>query len=185
MKPNPIFSLPSAAFSIAFVLLILTACSKQNQEPQWQKFQPAGGRFVVELPGVPISEPPKTNDTEVVIKWHILSTLSNISGLSLAYSEHSTSSNLAPAKLLQRVRDNSISDLSGELKNEREITLKDAQGKEYPGLELQIAYKGGFLVRERIYLVGSRIYALMVISGSQGIFSNDAERFFKTFQIVP
>ena len=182
MKPNilPIFLLCAIS--------LFPACSKPKG-PTWQSFQPPGGRFAVELPGDPIADPPETTRTEVVIKWHIVSTLSGISGLSIGYSDgpsRSAETN-QPAVLLAKVRDQSISDLNGEhlKQKDKPISLKAPQGADLPGMEFQVSIKSGFVVRERIYLVGTRIYALMVVAGSPGVSSADAERFFNSFRILP
>ena len=178
----------SVAALLSFaILVILAACGRQANQPQWKMFQPTGGRFAVELPGDPIADAPETSRDEVVIKWHIVSTLSGISGLSVGYSEASRSTSGAPKALLESVRDHSVSDLGGEhLKaKDKSITVKSPQGQDLPGLEFQVGIKGGFTVRERVYLSGSRFYALMVVASEAGVTSADAERFFKSFRVLP
>ena len=190
MKPRCLTSGKLILLLVAVCATLFTACNKPKVA-QWQPFQPPGGHFFVELPSDPIADPAVTNDKEVVIKWHIVSTLSGISALSISYSQRGDTNTPAflnpPAKLLESVRDHSVSDLGGDHLKERDkaIALKSPQGADVPGLEFQVAIKGGYFVRERIYLVGTRIYALMVVSGSSGLTSNDAERFFKSFRLLP
>ncbi len=164
-----------------FSVLALTAgCAKPVDH--WRAFSPPGGRFSILLPGPAVEQIPKTTTGFEAKKYTIVSAMSNFSGLSVAYADQPDRSGFQADtnKIFDALREQARVDLRGQLLGEKQITL---QG--YPGRELRFLIADGHTVLQRIYLVNKRLYSLLIIAGSKGIDSPDAERFMNSFKVLP
>ena len=63
--------------------------------------------------------------------------------------------------------------------SETDITLGDAK---YPGKEVQV-FKGTTYLNARIYLVGNRLYQIMVIGAKDVVNNAEATAFFNSFEV--
>lgn len=166
------------------VLLLGAGCNQSepaNALANWKIFSPPGGNFSVNMPPNPVEEIPLTKTGFEAKTFRIISAMSNLAGLAVGYSDQPGSSGFEkdPNKVLDSVRKKSIDDLKGELISEKPITLNNHTGREF-----LLTVKGGYTVRQRIYLANKRIYSQMVIAGSKGLESPEAKAFFNSFQIL-
>ncbi|MBI4658120.1 MAG: hypothetical protein HY735_04585 [Verrucomicrobia bacterium] len=171
----------------ALSLLVLAGSTGCDSRPPanalafWKPFSPPGGNFSVTMPPNPIVETPKTSTGFEAKTYRIVSAMSNLAGLAVSYSDQPPTASFQKdaKKVLDSVKKQAVSDLRGELISEKAISHKG-----YPGIEFQASVKGGFTVRQRIFLANRRLYSLMVIAGSRGLESPEAKTFFDSFQIL-
>ncbi|MBM3836024.1 MAG: hypothetical protein FJ403_22720 [Verrucomicrobia bacterium] len=174
----------SPSLVVAVLMIVALGCEPpQDSLANWKPFSPPGGKFTVLLPSTPVEQIPKTNTGLEAKKYHIVSTMSNISGLAIAYADQPgrVDVQIEPKKLFDSLRAQAEADLRGQLISESEITL---QGR-YPGRELKLAVPGGFTALQKTYLVNRRLYSLIVVAGSKGLDSPEAQKFFNSFQVLP
>jgi len=168
----------AAAFGLA------AGCGERdpkNALAYWKPFSPPDGNFSVTMPPNPIKDEPKTSTGFESKTYRIVSAMSNLAGLAVSYSDQPPNAAVLkdPNKILDAVQKQALSDLRGEL-----ISEKPIKHKNYPGREFLASVKGGFTVRQRIFLANKRMYSLMVIAGSKGLESPEAKTFFDSFQIL-
>ena len=147
----------------------------------WKPFSPPGGKFTIVMPLNPVTEAPKTSTGYEAKTYRIVSAMSNLAGMAVGYSDQPSTAGFEkdPKKILDSVRNKAVEDLRGELIREKPITLK-----KYQGTEFEVTVRGGYTVKQRVYLANKRLYSLMVITGSKGLDSPEAKTFFDSFQIL-
>ncbi|MBI2947152.1 MAG: hypothetical protein HYY23_05865 [Verrucomicrobia bacterium] len=179
-----IFRFTHCGVAVVSLLLLGTGCgakTPKNALAYWKTFSPPGGNFSITMPPNPVEESPKTSTGFEAKTYRIVSAMSILAGLAVGYSDPPANAAVLkdPKKILDAVQKQALSDLRGELISEKPITHKN-----YPGREFLASVKGGYTVRQRIFLANKRMYSLMVIAGSKGLESPEAQTFFDSFQIL-
>lgn len=179
-----LFDFSRTVLCCLFVSLVLAlGCGKPTTFAEWKPFSPPGGKFTVLMPGTPVEEVPKTNTGLEPKKYRIVTAMSNISSMAIAYADQPPQAGgpIDPKKLLDSLRDQAVSDLRGQLIHEQAVSVQGG----YPGREWRMSVPGGFTALQRTYLVNRRLYSLIVIAGSKGLNSPEAARFLNSFQVYP
>lgn len=169
---------------VALVILMWSGCQRPEQPStaNWKTFSPPGGRFSVLLPSDPVKQDQKNNSGYEAVSYRIVTALSNVAAMAVGYSDQPQGASFEsdPNVILDKVRDQSVTDLNGKVISETAIKLG-----QYPGRELRVSIPGGYTVRQRIFVANRRLYSLMITAGSRGIDSKEAETFFGSFKILP
>ncbi|WP_144405638.1 hypothetical protein [Aliterella atlantica] len=138
---------------------------------KWQQFSSSAGKFTVSLPGKPIEDLETDDDGSVANNFTV------VDGETVYLVTYSDL-----VKEVNRVATEEIFDAVGEgytadgdkLVNQREVKLD-----EYPGRVVELNTTDGMVGKATIYLVGNRLYQLIVISPNKEI----GEQFFESFRI--
>lgn len=180
--PNP-RKLSSAL--IVLLAAIMTGCDVKPPTEDfalWIRFAPPGGGFSVLMPSKPVEleEPGKPSTGLESRTFRIVAVLGHVAAMAVSYADRPNRPGVEtdPAKILKAVADQAVSNLRGDLMEQKSISV---QGN--PGLELKIEINGGHFVRQRIYLVNKRLISIMVTAGSKGLTSPEAEYFFGSFKL--
>ena len=178
-----VVALSSADLSLPDISRVVSGGKSTPTPLVWQPFTPAQGGFTISMPDKPKADVLSTNTAVGVIDLNIFLIEMDDSAYIVSYADYPESlvRNNNTDVMLDGARDGAVANVDGKLLAERRITL---QG--YPGRELLVeAQSKGVqgLVRARVYLVGRRLYQ-MLVAGSEAQFSeSDAEIFLNSFQL--
>jgi len=87
-----------------------------------------------------------------------------------------------PTAALNSARDGGLSNIKGKVLRESEITIGEYPGKD---LTFEIPSLPGIQGRLRIYLVGRRLYQVMMLGPPARVTGKDSETFFDSFRLLP
>ncbi|BAY90343.1 hypothetical protein FDUTEX481_03724 [Tolypothrix sp. PCC 7601] len=149
--------------------------------PAWQEFSSSEGKFSVLFPNgkvEEISQPENSNSSGIKsLKMHGVTGDKN--AFIVGYADFSIDvSQVAPGELIDAF-------LEGMLQNESKLlSQKNIQFEEYPGKEIKVKdEKNGTIYNSRFFLVGQKIYFMMVGSIETPEVS-DTQKFFNSFQLI-
>ncbi len=161
-----------------------TSGQKNTPPPiAWQPFTSGAGGFTISMPDEQKSDVLPMNTPVGVIDLHLFTVDLDDSAYIVGYSDYPESlvRNSSADVMLDGARDGAVANVGGKLLNERRLTL---QG--YPGRELWIEAEAGGqpgLVQARIYLVGRRLYQVLVAGSTTQFSESDAEFFLDSFEL--
>ncbi len=183
-----------AAHFVSLAVLVFGGCgdnrpeSATQTEGLWVEVAPAGAGFGVEFPAAPNEEVLGNEGQTAVIggRRYVL----DRDGANAAYRVESLDYDPKLIALLRQASGGGmqqlvvaaakkiVADVGGALASEAPIMLHDPPGKDIT-MELQ----GGGRARARVYLVGSRLYRLVVSQQGAELAVADVERFFDSFAL--
>ena len=165
---------------ILVVAALLAGCGGTT----WTEFSSADGAFSVLMPGTPTEET-QTEDTDLgPIDVHLFTFEKGEVAYLVGYNVFPAAvvEAATPAVLLDSARDGQVETVKGTLVSETEITLGT-----YPGRDLEIQVEGSdgtSSLRSRLFMVGDRLYQL-VVGGPKGqSTSADTIKFLDSFELV-
>jgi len=150
----------------------------------WSEFSSAEGAFSVLMPGTPTEET-QTEETEMGgIDVHSFTFEEGGVAYLVGYNVFPAAVIEAadPDALLDGACDGQVKAVNGTRVNEEEITLGA-----YPGRELEILIEdseGPASLRSRNFLVGDRLYQVMVVGPEGQSASPDTTKFLDSFKLV-
>jgi hypothetical protein len=162
------------------LVVLLSACLSQVE---WKAFSSTKGRFAVSMPGAPTAD----HDVEDYGDAGKIGIFSYV--LDLPSAQYAVIHADFPADFVQRMgtdqmlitaREEALAQFEGVLLDEKDITLTS----KYPGREQRITVEGVITVRSRLYLVGQRIYYVMVAMPNRSFSAYDAQRFLDSFTLL-
>jgi len=165
---------------LLLVGLLLAGCG----EAAWSEFSSEEGAFSVLMPGAP-TEQTQTQNTEAgaidvhsfVFEQGGVAYLVGYNDIPAVVIESAPS-----AAILDGACSGQIDQVKGTLLNKEEITLGAYPGRD---MEIQIEDSDGISsLRSRTYLVGDRLYQVMVIGPKGQGASPDTAKFFDSFNLV-
>lgn len=167
---------------IPFLVLVAFLLGESQQETL-KEFSSTEGGFVVLMPGTPLEER-ETLDTEagpIDLQKFILELKKESIIYMVYYWDYSevVIQRAGPDRLLDSMLDWIVSNIGGKLLSEQIISLDS-----YPGREIEVEAPEGFIIRSRLYLVKQRMYQLIVATSKEEAFSENAEKFFKSFKLL-
>jgi hypothetical protein len=167
----------------AVLLTMLAACGSKNEGfnlNNWIRFSPANSGFSVLLPSQPIEDKPTDGSATPSKKFRIITAMSEIAALAISYADQPNNAGFEtdPMKILNAVANQAVEEQRGELLEKTNLKIQN-----YPGVGLTMRIKGGFYVRQQVFLVNRRLISLMVTAGSKGLDSVEAEKFFGSFRL--
>ena len=164
-------------------ILLLTGGSQQTKpksaESDWIVFSPKDGGYSVKLPGEPTVRllPHVTEEGRTISTLYEL-TREDITYV-VGYMNHPISVEAANRdKFLSMAAESGITSAGGTVIGNTAISLDGSPGREVTG-EIK-----GFSYRSRVYLVGKRLYLLIVSLPSNKTNSENAAKFFESFKII-
>ena len=87
-----------------------------------------------------------------------------------------------PATMLAGARDGAVSNVNGQLVSDAEITLNGYPGREFSASVTQNGQE--IVLRQRVYMVGNRLYQVVVIAPKGEENSTEVEDFFQSFRLT-
>lgn len=169
-----------AAAACCGLVLLLAATARAADGPNFKPFTSKEGGFTVSLPGKPQQSTSSAKTDLGPVEMHeVAGTAKDKTTYAVVYCE--LPAELAkqgdPEKLLDRIRDGGAASVHGKPIKETKITLGDN-----PGREIEIDGLGGTRLW-RLYLVGGRLYQLLVAPDSGRPPSERAKKFFDSFKL--
>lgn len=165
---------------LAMIVLVSIACKASAPE----EFSDQNGKFSVMTP-VSLKETVQAVDTAVgSVDIHLFIGEKGNSAYMVGYSDYPAEiiEQSDPAAMLDGARDGAVSNISGTLISETAITLDGN-----PGRELVITAKvddSDADVKARIYMVGNRLYQVLVIGVKGEVTPEDADAFLQSFKLL-
>lgn len=140
-------------------------------QSNWQQFSSAEGNFTVSLPGVPTEQSEKDDDGSVANNFTVVN---GDTVYLVTYSDLVGEVNrVNPVEIFDAVCEGYTAD-GDKLVNKREIELDG-----HPGRIVELNTTDGMVGKASMYLVGNRLYQLIVISPN----AEEGQKFFESFQI--
>ncbi|QIR41169.1 hypothetical protein HCG51_33805 [Tolypothrix sp. PCC 7910] len=159
----------------------LTTSSVIAATPAWQEFSSSEGKFSVLFPNGKVEEvsPPENSNSSGVksLKMHAVNGDKN--AFIVGYADFGIDvSQAPPGELIDAF-------LEGMLENESKLlSQKNIQFEEYPGKEVKVKdEKNGTIYNTRFFLIGHKIYFMMVGSIETPEVS-DTQKFFNSFHLI-
>src|SRR5262245_1809118 len=168
--------------SIAAVASLLGACSK----PAWQEIAVPEAGFRISMRGNPVVE---KHDLDLPIgkvtgHWYSTELKGSVFGVGYADYPKEVVSNASPQKMLAIVRESWIKRIHGKQQGDG-LQFK-LEG--HPGMEFIATGKfqgRDAYLRGRLYLVGARLFQVVVFGDKQTIPLSDINQFMDSFKLTP
>jgi hypothetical protein len=149
----------------------------------WKPFSSKDGGFTVLMPGQPTQEN-RTVKTEVgSIPVQAFSVLRRGEALyAVAYSDFPGNFPQNPRdidRLLAQVASGFAQGAKGRLVSQQTIGLGN-----FPGREIRLQLDRGLIARGRLFVVNSRLYQVIVVTGQERNLTKSIEGFFKSFRLI-
>jgi hypothetical protein len=164
--------------ALAASVFLLAGCLQS-----WKEYSSNEGKYSVLMPGTPTNQTRNMNTPTGSITLYASALENNDTGYVVTYNDipESLSQVLTPELLLQSIRKSAVSNVQGKLVDDQPITL----ASKYPGREIQVEIQDGKRVfRNRMYIVGNRLYQVVFAGTKDEIFSKDANKFLDSFKIL-
>jgi hypothetical protein len=168
---------------LPLALILLSGCGAASKnKAEWQRFESEENRFSVLFPGTPqeFAESVPTEAGTIEAKSFVVQQGNMGFAVNVAHHPSEAVSASDPQTMIDTARDRAVSNVGGELLQEKDVTLDGHPGRE---IQVEIA-EGQGMVRSRFYLVENRLYAVQTISQKSGA-STDVNRFLDSFQLTP
>lgn len=158
--------------------------AENPEQPQWQQIGSQDGRFALMMPEFPEYDVQEVLTPVGPLDLHIFSVSSEDSVFMAAYNDYPefVVSSSDVGKMLDGARDGAVSNVDGTLLSENQIRLQGYPGREL-WIEADVDGEEG-LARARIFLVGRRMYQILVAGPKRQFPSQDAERCLNSFLLV-
>lgn len=161
-------------------LLVLIGC---QQAPTWKEFESAQGGFAVLMPGTPTEQRQTAKTASGSIDAHMFVVDHGDVAYMVAYSDYPNTmiQERTPKLILDGARDGAVANAKGRLLNESSVSMNG-----HPGREVHVEPVGGKVtITARIFLVGRRLYQVMVLMPKEKASSKDVNKFLDSFRIQP
>lgn len=167
---------------VVLIAVLLASCGG-GAAPAWKEFRSEAGAFSAQFPGTP-KETTTDLDTAVgAIKLHSYTLEKGGIAYSVQYNDYPESVTQAGADvLLGGAIEGMTEDSDYTLLDQSNITLG-----EVPGREVKLSKSPeNFIVRNRVYLAGARLYQVMVVvpKNKETASAKDVEQFLGSFKIL-
>lgn len=144
----------------------------------WSKFEPAGGRFSVLMPGAPEADVKTTDSQYGPYTTHIFTFVSPKGFYLAGWVDYAPTFKFDVQAEINANRDNFLKGINARLLTEKKITLDGN-----PGIEVTAESNDIKFITTRIYIVGSRPYQLMArtnLKEEQG----NIDKFLASFKLT-
>jgi hypothetical protein len=169
---------------LGVVVLFVLPLGLRAGDGDLEKATSKEGKFLVLLPKNPETQSSNVATALGDIKITTLSGQIKEVFYAAAYADYPAEAvkNADTDKLLDGARDGAVSNVNGKLMKETKLTLGDAK---YPGREILVQGPDGkFWARQRMYLVGNRLYQTIVVGSETDVKSKTSDSFFKSFGLT-
>lgn len=168
-------------FVLLLALVLLSGCGETEEE--WATFESEEGRFSILFPGEPKEQTESVSTAIGTIETEFFMVEQKDMAYSLNYADYPADIVAASdaGMMLNGARMGAVSNVNGELLDEKEITLDG-----YPGREIRIEIdEDDIIVRARFYLVENRLYVVQALSKKSKASSEEIDEFLDSFELRP
>lgn len=175
------FARVALAVLLSFVVLNASAIPTPAADPEPEVFVSKEDKFKAKFP----SKPKQTNKKAAGVDITMYAVGSKDGGYMIGIAGLPIPKEETKEMIQTRLdgaRDGAVGNVGGKLQESKAITLD----KKYPGREFTATIekpKEGIL-RARIYLVGTRLYQVMLVGTKEFAMSKEADAFLDSFQIT-
>ena len=165
---------------LLLALLLLSGCDEAEKE--WATFTSEDGGFSILFPGKPEEQIESVSTAIGTIETEFFIVEQKDRAYSLNYADYPKEIIAASdaGSMLDGAGMGAVSNVNGELLDEKEITLDG-----YPGREIRIEVKeDDIIIHARFYLVENRLYVVQAVSKSEAS-TPDIDKFLDSFQLGP
>ena len=164
-----------------YLVVILATSTFADEPPQAKEYISKEGGFKVLMPGTPKET---KLDAESEFGKGVLHMNSVEAGMAMYAANYcdfpAEIKKVALKQVYDSSRDGAVANLEGKLATEKDIKLGD-----YSGREIRIEVAGGIrLFRARVFLVGQRLYQVVVFGTKESASSKDADKFLDSFRLT-
>jgi hypothetical protein len=151
---------------------------------KWQEFASRTGGFYIVMPGSPDSEVHDVFTAVGVLELHTFFVQVRDSAYMVGYSDYPKFlvDSAVVDEMLDGARDGAVANVDGRLVWERRIRLQGYPGREL-WIEADVDGESG-LAHARLYLVGTRLYQILVAGPTHEYSQSNAEKFLNSFLVV-
>ncbi|MCS6866899.1 MAG: hypothetical protein RMJ56_12880 [Gemmataceae bacterium] len=154
-----------------------------KEEPKPVPFTSPEGKFTITLPSSPATKTNKVPTPAGEVDAHLFVVDRKTHAFLVSYNDYKAGTvDPDPEKVLGKVVEATAKNLKGQVSKDEKITLG---AKKYPGHEIliELPEKKG-LYRGQVYLVGNRLYQVVVIGPAEVVKSPAVDDFFRSFRLV-
>jgi hypothetical protein len=153
-----------------------------KEEPKPVPFTSKEGKFTVTLPGQPASKTSKVVTSAGEVEAYLFLVDRKTHAYLVSYNDYKAGTvDPDPEKVLSQVVEATAKNLKGQVNRDEKITLG---AKKYPGRDVLIALPGKKgLYRGRVYLVGNRLYQVVVIGPEELVKNSAVDAYFGSFKL--
>lgn len=167
--------------AMTFGLLLASGCGRA----EFKEYTSAAGNFKVQMPGSPKEESQSAKaPTGETMNLNVASVQQKDGVYVVMWSDLPIPAGESEKDIQTRLdgsRDGALRNINGKLTDEKKITI----GDKHPGRDIQADLPNGKgSLRARIYLVGTRLYQVMVVGTSSWVSSADALKFLDSFALT-
>ncbi len=177
---------PRSPLALGLISSLWIAACQPSPPPTLTPFTPPGETFSVASPQ-PLATEQETLETELG-DIEIFSFTTEVEGVvyAVAYSDYpeAIAADLDPQRVLDGSRDGAVANVQGRLIQERAVTLGEHPGRELT-IEANPNTEDRAQVRVRLYLVGSRLYQVLVVVPRDRPDPGTTEQFLESFTLTP
>lgn len=151
--------------------------------PEWRYYKSERGNFSVQMPTEPEIKTRTYNYLDKLSYTEAVAALTRTQGCSVLYADYPLSIEGITAKQLEGLGRGMAAETDAKVLETRPIRLGS-----YSGLEMKVkalGVVGDVYGYWRIYLVGSRIYVLVLIGREDGRLLEERDEFFDSFRTPP
>jgi hypothetical protein len=160
--------------------VLLTAAPARSQSATgsiWKMFNAETGGFSLLLPGEPIE-----SQSDGVTSYSVTRAKESVT-YTVSYIDFPVNPTKEPNGLTEAftgIKDGIVEE-GGKVQQEQAIVLKGG----FPGKELRVAMPDGALTRVRSYIVGKRLYLVMVSTNNEKALKQSLQGFLDSFRVKP
>jgi hypothetical protein len=150
----------------------------------WAEFRSKEGRFVCSMPGKPEYQK-STSPTKIgPIDTHLFTAQAANKAYVAGYSDFPAAliSQSDPKKLLDGGRDGAVARVGGKLVGERQMKIGSYAGRE---IVVEAQRPRPLVLKQRMYLVGNRLYQVVAVTPKEEARSADVDRFLDSLKVSP
>jgi hypothetical protein len=168
--------------TVALLTILGTGVSLAQGAPPFNLFSSKAGRFTVLMPATPTEQKQEIDtDTGKVESVMFIAAGANSSAFIAAYADYPNAARSAEAAtmVVSGARDGILRNTKGKLINDKEISLDKNTGRAF-----LIEQDGGQFFNVRVYLVGKRLYQLIVVGPKAEATGANADRYLTSFKLA-
>lgn len=175
----------AVAVALALLLPAGTTCAAPagRAGEQWQKFAPRYGGFSVLMPGVPVYQQNVTNSVSGPVVHHSFKVIRGKvpDGFTVTYHDLSVGVSPKRAEMVLDMVESGRTRTGGPRRQSKHIKLGRFPGREVTIMRSDIS---AGVMKNRIYLVGNRVYQVMVVTTKKDAAAPKVAKFLDSFTLV-
>ncbi len=175
------FAVAILAGAIAILIGVMGSVAFAQETSAWTSFTSAEGRFTVLMPSKPKIEDKDTDTTQGTLPLHLFSSSNDNAYFLISYNDFPNLDETNLQAALEAGRTGAIQSMGGELVSERKISIGNNPGLEFRAKK--ISEGSEIIANARLYLVGRRLYQLLVLAYKPHADSPDIQRFLTSLEL--